>query len=304
MSNIQEITAKIKYATYGINCLGLIGSAISIVVFSRRRFAMKPIGVYCKCIAIFDLFIVVNFLVNITELILNHSIFDRYNFVCKFVTFISTAISPMPGYILAVFSLDQFISASNINIKHRFSFTRTKRFQYALISAIFLVHCLIYSPVFVLVSVRNESSILVCKAENNVLPIMLLVESSLLPFSVIITTTSLIVKRLVYAKRVMYRLRLIDSNRRFQINNYRIIKYVFNSVIVNVICMFLFFTTPLFFSCLLPRVNFATSSLIDSICFFLFNLNFSLHFFVYLSFNSNFKCEFFLLIRSKCRFFY
>jgi hypothetical protein len=145
-SSNYNITKGIIYSMYGVNCLGLIGSVISIVIFSRKKFAKKSIGVYCKCLAIFDLFVVFNLVVKITEIIIKQPIFNRYEIVCKLITFISSGISPIPGWILAAFSLDQLICVSNETIKQRFSFTKNRWFQYSLIIGIFIVHFGMYSP--------------------------------------------------------------------------------------------------------------------------------------------------------------
>ena len=303
MVNIQDVTTNVKYTTYGINCLGLIGSAISIVIFSRKKFAKKSIGVYCKCLALFDIFVVFNLVVKITEIIIKQPIFNRYEVVCKLITFISSGISPIPGWILAAFSLDQLICVSNESIKQRFSFTKNKWFQYFLIIGIFIVHLGIYSPVFVLVSIQDiipdqNRSIFVCKADSDVLPIMFLIESSSLPFLIIIVSTTQIVKRLVKVKRTIS-VRSMNSDR--SALKSRHVKYAFNSVILNV--MFVVLTTPLLVYYLLPPFYYTTSSLINSICFLFFNLNFSLHFFVYLCVNSVFRHELIIFIRSKCRIF-
>ena len=316
MSDLKELADYIYYFIYCINFMGILGNICSFIVFSRPTFAKSSIGVYCKFLALFDLFTLFNLVNGLVAFIIGYSPLNNLTYICQLGFYITVGISPIPGWILVLFSIDQLITVS---MTKRFGFIKTKWFQYALIAAVFLFHCGIYSPVVLMVGVHNITDdngtvlFLSCDSFTLILPLFYLVESSLVPFTVMVVTTSRIVQLLVQSRRRTSELgsnHSAESNRSettttakndqknsSAIRRARNLKYGFNSVILNI--LFIILTFPVVVLYIFPQDYFLLYNLIDSICMVFFYLNFALHFWVHFTVNSIFRNQFLILLRIK-----
>ena len=315
MSDLKELADYIYYFIYCINFMGILGNICSFIVFSRPTFAKSSIGVYCKFLALFDLFTLFNLVNGLVGFIIGYSPLNNLTYICQLGFYITVGISPIPGWILVLFSIDQLITVS---MTKRFGFIKTKWFQYVLIAAVFLFHCGIYSPVVLMVDVHNITDengtvlFLSCDSFTLILPLFYLVESSLVPFTVMIVTTSRIVQLLVQSRHRTSELgsnQSAESNRSetttaknelktpSSIRRARNLKYGFNSVILNI--LFIILTFPVVVLYIFPQYDFFLYNLIDSICMVFFYLNFALHFWVHFAVNSIFRNQFLILLRIK-----
>ena len=290
-TNNKEILNYLYRAILAINFLTIIGSILSFIVFSRKAFQKNSIRIYCRALAIFDLYVIFNLAIGLTGQILDIQIISANNYICKIAYFITVGVSPIPGWILVVFSIDQLITVS---MTKRFEFFKKQWFQYAIIIGIFIFHCALYSEVFILVN--NRIAIIAnvtyysCDTNSYVVPLIYLVESSFVPFVIMIVTSSFIVRILVRSRR---KIGLGTSTDSSFVRRLRDLKFAFNSVILNLI--FILFTTPLVIYYLLPKYDFVASYYINQITSIFFYLNFALHFWVHLSFNSIFRNELLIL---------
>lgn len=315
MSDLKELADYIYYFIYCINFMGILGNICSFIVFSRPTFAKSSIRVYCKFLALFDLFTLFNLVDGLVGFIIGYSPLNNLTYICQLGFYITVGISPIPGWILVLFSIDQLITVS---MTKRFSFIKAKRFQYALIAALFLFHCGIYSPVVLMVDVHNITDengtvlFLSCDSFTLILPLFYLVESSLVPFTVMIVTTSRIVQLLVQSRHRTSELGSNQSAETYRsetttaknelktpssIRRARNLKYGFNSVILNI--LFIILTFPVVVLYIFPQYDFFLYNLIDSICMVFFYLNFALHFWVHFAVNSIFRNQFLILLRIK-----
>jgi hypothetical protein len=290
MSDNDQILFVLNKLIYGVNFMTILGSLLTFIIFSRKAFEKSSISVYCKALAIFDLFVVFNLVSGLTSIISNISLNNDYDFFCKLIYFISTGISAIPGWILVAFSIDQLII---VCITDRFRFFKKRRFQYSLILGIAIFHCVLYSPVFFFTGVLNvtteNGTIKICQNSSFVMPILYLFESNIIPFTFIVVCTALIV-RILFRSRKKIATELVVPRRR----QVRDLKFAFNSVILNI--LFIVFIIPLILSYILP-LDFSTFNFFNTVSFTLFYLNFALHFWIHLCFNSIFRKEFLILFR-------
>lgn len=297
MTSLLEAIDKIYYLIYAINILTLIGSMLSFIVFSRRVFKKSSIGVYCKCLAISDLFVLVNLCLGIATSILNYPLINYNDAVCKLIVFISGGFSPIPGWILVVFSIDQLITVSRRSQTSRF-FNKSW-FQYTLIAGIFVFNCVLYSPSLVLngilnVTINENISYVGCESVSIVMPIVYLTEACFIPIGILLLTTSLTIRVMVKSRNRTLLVSLSSSKSSISQTNVRHrkvreLKYAFNSIILNIV--FVLCSTPLVVYYILPKTDYLASYVFSTFGFLFFYLNFSLHFWIHLTVNPVFKKE-------------
>ena len=297
MINIEEIVLKLTYTTYAVNLLTIIGSLLSFIIFSRKAFKKSAIGIYCRSLAIFDLFVCANFIAGIASILMkDSSLIQDTEWLCKMSTYITSAFSAMSGWVLVFFSLDQLIT---VLMSNRFPIFKKKWFQYSLILGLFVFHCLIYSPYIFLSELRNTTSsgnVTACKITSIALPLVLLFESSILPLAILFILTALIIRYLNKSRANAFNEHIMSSvnSQRRVLHEY---KYAFNSVILNI--FHIVFSSPLIISLTIPFNDIELFMLVGFVGYLFYSLNFALHFWVHFCVNSIFRNEFFILIRVK-----
>ena len=288
----------IYFLIYAINFMTILGSIFSFVIYSRKAFEKSTIRIYCRALAIFDLFMLVPFLVGFIGALQNISITTENDFWCKFVNFIAVGLSPIPGWILVVFSFDRLIAVS---MTKRFEFAKKKWFQYSLIAGLFIFHCGLYSPVFVLVGILNFTTSdgsyksTSCDTTSLVIPIIYLVESSIVPFIIIIITTAWIVRLLIKSRRRTSVAQELGNRRRSITIKGKELKFAFNSVALNVLLVVLL--SPFLFHYIFPEEDYYLNDVVTTFCFMFAYLNYALHFWVHLVVNSVFRNEVLVILR-------
>ena len=298
MANDKEILNNIWRGVLAINLMTIVGSILSFIVFSRKAFQKSSIRIYCRALAIFDLYVIFNLSVDVYSQISGVQLIASNSYVCKVSYFLTDSFTSVQGWILVVFSVDQLI---DVSMTKRFAFYKKHWFQYALIIGVFIFHCGLYSQVFVLVTnlgikIGNTVSYS-CDTLSLALPIVYFIECSLLPFIILLISSSLILRILIRSRR---RTGLGTSNSDSSFTRrIRDLKFAFNSVVLNAI--FIIFTTPLVVRLFFPKTDFVTGYYINNILSLFFYLNYALHFWVHLSFNSIFRNEFLILLRIKKR---
>ena len=292
MSVYQDALYVFNKLNYAFNFMTILGSLLSFIIFSRKSFEKSSIAVYCKALAVFDLFIIFNLVFGLVEIITTIYLPLDHDFLCRLINFVTIGISPIPGWILVAFSFDQLIIVSRTE---RFQFFKKRWFQYSLILGIAIFHCAIYSPAWILSGVVQVSdqngTISLCLSDSIPMSILYLVESSIVPIVFIVISTGLIIRALIKSRKKISSSDSATTTRKHRIRDF---KFAMNSIILNT--LFVVVIIPLFFSFILP-LDYPTFNMLNSVAFTLFYMNFALHFWVHLSFNSVFRREFLLLFR-------
>ena len=293
----------ISYLTYSFTILTLIGSIFTFIVFSKKVFEKCSIGLYCKSLAIFDLFVFSNLIVGFIPMVINYDFPSYIDWVCKSYGYIIGIFTPMSGWVLVFFSLDQLITVS---MTKRFAFFKKKLFQYSLIIGLFVFHCLFYIPGIFSFGVVNvttsdhitESS---CSTISIIMPIIFLFESTILPLIILIVLTYKVIRILVES-----RMKIINestsnpssmSRRRSSMRRAHDYKFAFNSVILNIMHIVLSLPLVLYYTIPSNSYEYDLADLLKSLAFFFFFFNFFLHFWVHFFVNSIFRKEFLILLR-------
>ena len=290
MADYKAAADILNKITFGFNAFSLIGSPISIIVFSRKAFEKSSFGFYSKWLSVLDLLGIFNFAFGLASIILNSTFTNNYDWACKFYYYIICATSSLPTWFLLIFSLDQLIIVSRTE---RFQFFKKRWFQYSVISAIIIFQCSIFSPVIFLSKVQTMESqnitFSICDVYSGILPFVFVIEAKLVPFTFIVISMYFIVRILINSRKKVFTNHALNAIRS------RDLKFAYNLVIINIISFFLTIPAVVYF--MLPDGYFILSGLFNAICFFLFYLNYALNFWINFIFNSIFRNEFFILFR-------
>lgn len=294
MVSKAEYIHYLDIVAFGIISIGLLGNVISFVIFSRKAFEKSSVGFYCKSLAVFDSFGITKLGFGIAALILNTDLFNMHNYVCKAVYMTSFLLSPIPGWILVAFSLDQLITVTRTQ---RFGFIKTRNFRYAFIIGIFLIQCGVYSMAVFDISVQNVTSgnltLKGCILDPaSVYPYIYLLESNLIPFVLMMLLTGLILRCLVKSRRNLEKVasNSVISSVQSQRRKIRDRKWALSSVTLNI--LFIVLMCPLVFVFMFPdRNDYYNNEFMRAIAFLFYYANFAAHFFTHLATNLIFRNE-------------
>ena len=277
----------------GFEYMTLFGSVTSFIIFSRKAFKKSSIGIYCRSLAIFDLYVIYDCAIGTLMML---KVIISTDILCKIQYYISTGFSSMPGWVLVFFSFDQLIIVSRTE---RFKFFNKRWFRYSIIIGIFIIQCVIYAPALFLTGLRfysigNNLTSTSCDSLSLIMPIIYLIESCLIPFGLIIFSTTLIVRILIKSRQKISANLQLTAQMARRNQEY---KFAFNSVVLNV--LFIVLTFPLLVSYILPVNKTLVFTLVQKFLYDLFYLNFALHFWVHLASNSVFRNEILKVLRIK-----
>jgi hypothetical protein len=280
-----------------IIAIGLMGSFLSFLVFSRKAFREYSIGIYCRALALSDSFILYRFVFDLLNYLNNTKISYKSEFLCKLNFYIQVGLSPISIWIVVAFSIDKMLNTHESS--NKFAFMAKKKFQLAFVSSIAIFRALFYIFVPVLVSLKpvpgsNETSF-VCLLQNapnyKYFSCFFLIESSILPFVIMIIATSVIINRLVKSRHNLEKITKKSLNYRKR----KDVKFGITSIALNALSVVLLI--PVTLSYIVTFENQIDSSLFVTIGTFLFYLNYSITFFVHLTFNRVFRNEFLMMLR-------
>ena len=292
--NELKIIIKISYYLYPIIAVfGLIFNSIAFVVFSRKRFKSTVFCIYFRVLIIFDClsqFLPIN---QFLEMNLDIYIKVMSNFLCKFRYYYNYSIFPVSGWILAIVSIDRFLT---ISFPKKFPIRTKIWFQILVCVLIIAFNFVYYSPnLFFYLEARprfnNKSNltVLTYKCRNPGIPLNLmdLIQSTLVPFFIMILFTILTVISI-------FRIRSNTTNK--IMNNKSIVskdvRFAFITITINILFLMLNLPYGIYFNVNNYFDNSDFKELISSLCSILFFLNLLSTFFINILVNSIFRNEF------------
>lgn len=294
----NEFMRKIYIFIATISFLGIMGSVAVFLVYSRKAFAKSSYRIYFKGLAIFDTFLVFYLGFSLASLLLNIDVINEVNFVCKLFYFVTVGTSQNSGWVLVFYSIDQLI---RVSMTKRFEFIKKRQFQLRVMCGMAVFHFL--SAIYVVKQVEVKEVDLGNNSTGNrceyplsqiALPVFFFLDSSLIPFAIMIVSTILVLKYLYVSRNTIQRYDSIDRItviRRLSANKGRQMRFAFKSVVFNIV--FIVLTTPSVFAHLYRGDHFydVYFNRLKTISFVFFCLNFSIHFWIHLFSNSIFRSE-------------
>ena len=289
---LESITVGIVYSFPLISIAGFFFNSLSFVIFSQKKFQKTSFSIYFRFLIISDslsLLLPINRMLewNFLMFISNYS-----DFFCKLRAFYSYAIRPISGWTTVVIGLDRMI---DIMYPTRFLFRKQVKFQIITCLSILFFDFMFYIPVLFFrlnrtpyfdTQTNKTSELIIC--ENKSIPVfwMDLFQSALVPFILMLTSTSLILRCVFKSRHLRQRARRRKD-----------LKYAVTSISLNII--FLLLNSPFVFYNLISTyisINYAVDEFLFILCLTMLYLNFLSVFFINISANSIFKEEFYKLL--------
>ena len=279
--------------------LGLFGNAITFIIYSRPAFEKNSISTYCRALAIFDCFTIVEFVYDGSIALFGFVLTNYTDLNCVMFYYIAIAFGAIPGWILIAFSIDKLLSMKNMGN----SIIKRRLFQYIVIISIVLVNLLLYIVIPIelrLVSLNyTNNTLMICDLTSLRLDTfvsgMYLIEGSILPF-LIMFTTSIISIRLI--RKSSKNLNKTQTGFR-DTRNKRDARFAVTSIVFNF--MFIILKLPIIvlavLKTLIPGLN--STDLLLEVTYLVYFLNFSIGLIVHLISNNLFRSEFCQVFRLK-----
>ena len=296
ISLTSEIMLILRFAFIVI---GLIGNVISFIVFSRPVFKKNSISTYYRALAIFDCFTINELIATAYLLFFGEFLPQNSDTACKTYFYLGMAFTSVSGWILIAFSIDKILNMKKIatNIINK------KSSQYAGIFLIVLSNMLLYIGVPIYLKVVTiyfyGIPIPICDLTNlsfgPFISAVFMIQGSVLPFLIMITTSIISIKMIRDSTRNIER---NTSNTNFSsTRNNRDFKFAISSVAFNI--SFIVLKLPLTLLVVLDAFLPAYSSDFDalSITCTVYYIHYSGSFFIHLASNSIFRREFLTIWR-------
>ena len=275
--------------------LGVIGNIISFLVFSRKTFRKNSISIYCRALAIFDMYIVLSIITDFYNILYNYYIPNYSDAVCKILSYAYHAFGPIPAWILVAFSIEKAISLKKV--KHAMN---KPILHYLTVIGIVLFNFLLYIafPIFVKLSPLqiNSMTLYVCDPYNVsfglVFNFVFLIEGSGLPFLIMLFSSVIMIKILRDSRHHVEIVSSVDEKRKSRDRKFAVTSITFN-------VLFIVLKMPILVVTLIGY-NFV-STYVYYIALALYFLNYSISFLVHFATNSLFRRELFILLRFRNR---
>lgn len=273
--------------------IGILGSTISFLVFSRKTFASTSLSIYCRALAISECFMLIKLANGLSRLTANVDIRLHNSFYCKLYFYTNYGLSTIPGWILVAFSADMMFS---ISFPNKFNVVRKQFFQRIVVAFIVIFNCLLYLKIFFVTDVKEEAAnngnIKRCdfnSADWKVsLSIIYLIEASFTPLALLIITTVI---------NIIGNCRLPKDSPLSQLRQQRDVRYSISSIVLNIVFFVLKMPDTLNNIVQISNSMAPNVFIVDS--FPLFYVTYSVTFFVHLATNPIFRNE--ILIMSGIR---
>lgn len=286
---------------FGVILMGLIGNAITYIIYSRPVFRKNSISTYCRALALFECFTIVDLIYEYGITFFNTFLANYSDVACVVYYYIGLAFGSIPGWILIAFSVDKLLIMKNIGS----SLIKRQQFQYTIIAFIVLINLLLYIkiPIDLRLTTVNMTlnttsfTYFICDASlpaYTFVSEMYLIEGSLLPFLIMFTTSIISIWIIRKSSRTLSkRQTALRRNSRFK----RDARFAVTSIAFN----FMFIVLKLPVVLLVVLMNFISTlspnGLELQLTYLVYFLNFSLGIIVHLVSNNLFRREFLLLFR-------
>ena len=266
---------------------GVIGNSLQFVIFSRKKFSKfssrnlyRVLAVQDNCFIIYNIFYESANYFKID--------YNQFSIIwCKIDNFIAFSFCPISGWIIALISIDKYISICY----SRKEIFRNRKFQVFILSMVYLFNIFYSIPmtVFTEFITQNKSSNLSSETKCFVptfLWIMNLLNLALFPFALMLTFSMLLIATIFKTRLKL--LSFTSSNDRKRL--IKDLKFSLSSIMLNL--AYIFLTLPF-------NIGYITEFNDNIILYYIYYMSYCVNFLILISSNSIFRKEVFILIRIK-----
>jgi hypothetical protein len=296
---LTQIVSALYIVWLVIETSGIVANALAFTAFSRKRFHNTVFSTYYRFLCIADSLELATHIFYALQQELNANWDNQSLLICAIVRYTSFVASPMSSHVLALISIDRYVS---ISFPAKLLFRKRKKFQLSLLASIVTFNLIFYSETVIAKftpdpsqfdNITNTTGSYCDYVVDPVLPFWQSVWNEIwVPFFLMIIFSLLTIKFL-YDSRT--RVSSSSSSKK------RDRKFATVSISTNL--AFLFLALPL--SVLSLIANYSTElfndpafTVIIYVAYALYDLNFSMTFYTNLAFNSMFRGELLDFFRS------
>ena len=289
-----------------ITIIGIFANLISFIIFSQRKFHSTVFALYYRYLLIMETISLILPINKFMEANMNMYVERVSDVLCKFRIYLSKILPSMSSWILVVISVDRFLS---ITYPNKFNCRKKKYFIHLVCLVLFLIDTVYYIPYlfyylkeFKTYQYQNQTNMTIlyyrCTNPTPILWILDYVQSTLIPFILMIFFTSFTLKSL-------FKSRQLNGNTS-NMTRQKDMRFAFTSIALNII--FILLNGPFYMINLLYATTSIFKSNTDDLfvfvsSFFLlfFYINRASSFFINITFNKIFRNEFYKLFFIKNR---
>lgn len=272
---IQTTNSVFSFFYLILTAMGVPGNILMFIVFSRKTLTKLSVSMYFRAMSISNLFICILMIKRFLDIqydvsfLLNHSVI-----FCKGYYFVICSLTSMAAWLLATADLDRFLG---IAYPTRFKFIQNGCFPLYVAIAITVYNLMFYVQVIETNYVNkiinlNNSTRSVCDISSNFFYTSDLINSAIIPFSLMISSTIGMFLVVYNSQKRMKHFKHSNSNNKKDRRN---AKFVVSLIITNIVVLILKIPDFIF-------LNFFASD------------DFNLHTFLSLMFYSVYSIEFYL----------
>ena len=287
MDTLATFNLVLNIITEVITIIGLTGHILTFIVFSRTTFRKNSISIYCRALAIFESFILMNAIMNIVIMVKGYSQAFSSETICKLYAYVTYGFASIPGWILIAFSIDKVL-----NMKKITNGMKRPYVHYLIVFVIVICSLLLYIeiPIYLkLVSfpfIGNQCDISTMSF-GDVINYVYIVEANIIPFVIMFGSSLVTVKLLRDSRRQIQMGGAAGDSRKSRDTKFAITSLTFN-------ILFIVLKMPML---ICVTVGFAyVDPYFLNVSILLFNTYFSIGFFIHLASNSLFRQELLALL--------
>lgn len=269
---------------------GVVGNMFSFFIFLRPTFRKNSISSYGQALAIADLYTITTLVSDVYWLLTDKDFRSQWELVCKVHYYASIALSPAPGWILAVFSIDKLL---NMKRSRLLTTIKKKSFQWTLVAVIYLFSLVsnLQIPILLELKPSNVTWINSCFLPNiryyNIFATIYAFTSSVVPFTIMIVTSVLIIRTLRSSRQRLESIKKTTNVN--ELRRYREIKFAVSSLSFNI--SYIILRLPLVLTFLLAGYKINVGTYFNEIAYLLFYGNSSATLLIHVMSNSIFRHE-------------
>ena len=228
MSNSDEIMAQavvgLNYCYPVIVVVGTIGNILAYIIFSRKRFENTIFATYFRFLLIIDT-------IGLVYLALGKFLYFKYEInirdfnvsLCRLTMLLAYSVPPISAYILVAISIDRWLAISKPTI---LLFRRKRSFQIGvcigIIVANFIYNGQLFFSYLALDYLDPNATVPICLIPfEKTLQIMDLINSTMIPFVLMIVSTTLTIKSVFDSRKKIQSRNQNNSNNNSNTNQFR-----------------------------------------------------------------------------------
>lgn len=277
---------------------GLIGNTVGFIMFSKKNLEKCLTRNIYRTLALTNTaYVLYRIMITVSDFQIRLELIS--NISCQMMNYFDYTLGSLSAWILVYISVEKFISIQFNRIK----LVRSNLFQYLVIISVFLFNFIYYTPLIIFHelkllndSVLNET-IKICNAstlrEENIMDIMDLLNSTILPFVLMIIATCLLIFTIIRVKIRFLKINSIERNRNLR----KEIKFGITSILMNL--NFFVLNIPVCIVYIIDGHHMEDESLVLKITNILFHASFCTNFYIFAIFNSTYRRELLLLFKLK-----